>query len=221
MKTVPCQSFCGIQTCNEPIVSTTWTCYKSILPLLFSFFASFTSSMFLTALCSLSASVYTSPPTAPAWKAQGVLLKCMGLSVHKCVCLYMTSCAPHTIRTSGSDLHHLLSRQVMFPFACASLSVCLFLVCLTHRQLTLMGSQTTEPGYRAFVLWHLPECRVTDISHPAVTDDGGEQGQLFFLVCPREPWRPFGSTLLWCLNLRQRSNCMLTRYSKLYILFHV
>lgn len=33
MKTVPCQSFCGIRTCNEPTVSTTWAYVMSVFPL--------------------------------------------------------------------------------------------------------------------------------------------------------------------------------------------
>lgn len=64
------------------------------------------------------------PHTAPAWKVQDVLPICMYM------CVYMTHCAPaetpNTIRTSPSDLPHLLSRQVVStPRGKLSFSLCL------------------------------------------------------------------------------------------------
>lgn len=54
---------------------------------------------------------------------------------------------------------------------------------------------------------HLPEYRLTDISHPAVTDDHEEQGQH---LCPvlSNPVRPL--TPLWVLSLLLNSRYMLT-----------
>lgn len=140
-----------------------------------------------------------------------------------CVRPRATSCAPHTVRASGADLRHLLSRQVMFPFASASLPVCLLRVCLTHWRLTLMGSRTAERGCSALVRWHLPECRVTDISHPAVTDDGGEQGQRFFFFFCSVLSNPGGPLARLCSDLwmyaREVSACSLGTVSSIFFFF--
>lgn len=139
--------------------------------------------------CPLSAPAHTCPPAAPAWKVQDVLPMCMCVAECAAASLCVSawpSAPPHAIRTSLSDAAHLLSRQavstlgVQVPFSfCLPVATSLSLPFRLYTQTN--SHELTHSCGRAehLLLRHLPKCRVTDISHPAVTDDGQEQGQLF------------------------------------------
>lgn len=137
---------------------------------------------------------------------------------YQCACVCVCMCAwptvpllkaPYTMRTSLSDLPHLLSRQVvstpggeLSSSLCLSVALDLSLPHLFHTHMDNSHTCAHTPlcqDTEHLLLRHLPECRLTDISHPAVTNDDEEQGQRC-LSCPLEPWRAFGLTLLWSLQ---------------------
>lgn len=129
-------------------------------------------------------------------------------SAFVCVCMRMPRIVSNTIRTSLSDLPHLLSRQVLSPLGgdvssslCLSVTLSLSLPCLVYTQTActdVLLSQNPEwPLHR-----HLSECGVSGIIHSAGTDYGEEQGQLG-LLCQGKPSRADAVTSFSSLILHQ------------------
>ena len=170
-------------------------------------------------------------------------------TVHVCVCVCVCMCvwptvpllkAPHTIRTSLSDLPHLLSRQVVStPGEELSFSLCLSVTLnLSPLRLFLTPTHTHARTHThaynphacahtplcqdsgCLLLRHLPECRLSDISHPGCNRWWWGARSMTSVLSSRTR-RAFGLTLLWCLNPLQKSKFMLTGYSSLYFLLQV
>lgn len=136
--------------------------------------------------------------------AQDILPKCIFL----CVCMRMSRSVSSTIRTSPSDLPHLLSRQVLStPGGEGSSSLCLSVtLSLSLSRLVYTQTACTDVPLRQNPEWplhrHLPESGVCGISHSARTDYGEEQGQLW-LLCQGKPSRAIGVTSFSSLILHQ------------------
>ena len=168
---------------------------------------------------------------------------CVCVCVCVCMCVWPTVPllkAPHTIRTSLSDLPHLLSRQVVStPGEELSFSLCLSVTLnLSPLRLFLTPTRTHARTHThaynphacahtplcqdsgCLLLRHLPECRLSDISHPGCNRWWWGARSMTSVLSSRTR-RAFGLTLLWCLNPLQKSKFMLTGYSSLYFLLQV
>lgn len=116
--------------------------------------------------------------------------------------------APSAIKTGSVYTWGELSFSL-----CLSVSLNLSLPCLLH---THTYAHTPLCHNRECLLRrHLPECGLTDISHPAVADDHEEQGQRF-LPCPYEPCRAFGSTMISVAIPEQKVQANLAKKKKIF-----
>lgn len=164
----------------------------------------FLHTVFLASfMSSICPPVLKSPPTAGGHKTYY-----QSAFVCVCVCVQMSRGVSNTIRTSLSDLPHLLSRQVLStpggedsPSLCLSVTLSLSLSHLVYTQTACTDvplSQNPEwPLHR-----HLSERGVSGIIHSAGTDYGEEQGQLW-LLCQGKPSRAIGVTSFSSLILHQ------------------
>lgn len=165
----------------------------------------FLHTVFLASfMSSICPPVPKSPPTA------GGGHKTYYQSAFVCVCVrvQMSRGVSNTIRTSLSDLPHLLSRQVLStPGGEVSSSLCLSVtLSLSLSHLVYTQTACTDVPLSQNPEWplhrHLSERGVSGIIHSAGTDYGEGQGQLW-LLCQGKPSRAIGVTSFSSLILHQ------------------
>lgn len=110
----------------------------------------------------------------------------------ECVCVWMTYCAPveRPVHHTGLSIWFApsaIKTGSVYTSGELSFSLCLS-VSLDRSQPCLFHTHTYAltrlcHNRERLLVRHLPEYRLTDISHPAVTDDHEEQGQ-HSLPCP-------------------------------------